>query len=125
MDRFSRMLKNKKVTINPKNKKDDKCFQYAITVTLNYKQIDNHPEQIYITPYINMYDFLSHKKDWNKLELNNKTVVLNALFIPYNARQKRPAYISKCNSDRDKQVILLMITDNKKWHYLFVNCLKE
>ena len=32
------MAKNKKTTINPKNK-DDKCFQYALTVALNYVQI--------------------------------------------------------------------------------------
>ena len=31
-------LKNKKATINPKND-DDKCFQYALTVALNYEQI--------------------------------------------------------------------------------------
>ena len=31
----SEWLKNKKATINPKNN-DDKCFQYALTVTLNY-----------------------------------------------------------------------------------------
>ena len=31
-------LKNKKATINPKNK-DDKCFQYALIVVLNYKKI--------------------------------------------------------------------------------------
>ena len=31
-------LKNKKPTINPKNK-DDKCFQYALTVALNYEKI--------------------------------------------------------------------------------------
>ena len=30
-------LKNKKPTINPKNK-DDKCFQYALTVALNYEK---------------------------------------------------------------------------------------
>ena len=29
-------LKHKKNTINPQNKKDDKCFQYALTVALNY-----------------------------------------------------------------------------------------
>ena len=34
-------LKNKKTIINPKNK-DDKCFQYAITVALNYKYIILH-----------------------------------------------------------------------------------
>ena len=30
-------LKNKKATINPQNEKDDKCFQYALIVALNYK----------------------------------------------------------------------------------------
>ena len=34
----SEWLKNKKATINPKNN-DEKCFQYAITVALNYEQI--------------------------------------------------------------------------------------
>ena len=31
-------LKTKNATINPKNN-DDKCFQYALTVTLNHEQI--------------------------------------------------------------------------------------
>ena len=33
------MAKNKRATINPKNKKDDKCFQYALTLSLNYDEI--------------------------------------------------------------------------------------
>ena len=32
-------LVNKRATINPKNKKDNKCFQYAITIALNYNKI--------------------------------------------------------------------------------------
>ena len=36
-------LKNKKATINPKNN-DDKCFQYGLTVALNYQNIKNIPE---------------------------------------------------------------------------------
>ena len=32
-------MKNKKATINPINKKDHKCFQYAVTVSLNHKEI--------------------------------------------------------------------------------------
>ena len=39
-------LKNKKVTINPQNTKDNKCFQYAITAALNYRNIDSHLERI-------------------------------------------------------------------------------
>ena len=43
------------------------------------------------------------------------------LFISYNTKQIKPAYISKYNSNRETQVMLLMITDNnKKWRYLFV-----
>ena len=40
--------------------------------------------------------------------------------MPYNTKQVRPAYISKYIYKRDNQVILLMITDNEKWHYLAV-----
>ena len=32
-------LKNKKAAINPQNEKDDKCFQYALTVALSHEQI--------------------------------------------------------------------------------------
>ena len=32
-------IKNKKATINPINRKDSKCFQYAVTVVLNQKEI--------------------------------------------------------------------------------------
>ena len=37
-------LHNKGVTTNPKNTKDNNCFQYAITVGLNDQNIDCHPE---------------------------------------------------------------------------------
>ena len=50
-------IKNKKATINPINKKDNKCFQYAITVSLNYEQIRKHVERITkIKPFINKYE---------------------------------------------------------------------
>ena len=32
-------IKNKKETINPINKKDNKCFQYAVPITLNLEEI--------------------------------------------------------------------------------------
>ena len=58
-------LKKKKATINPKNK-DDKCFQYALTVALNYEKIKKDAQRISkITPFIDQYnwkeiDFPSH-----------------------------------------------------------------
>ena len=39
-------LKSKKATINPINKKYYKCFQYDITVALNYEEIKKDPQRI-------------------------------------------------------------------------------
>ena len=38
--------------------------------------------------------------------------------MPYNTEQICCANISEYNNERENQVILLMITDGKKWHYL-------
>ena len=40
------------------------------------------------------------------------------LFVPYNTKEIRTAYKSKNNNGRENEVILLMITNGKKWHYL-------
>ena len=69
-------------------------------------------------------DFTSHSTDWKKFGLNNKSIALNILFIPYITDEIRLAYKSKYNFKRkSRQVILLMITDGKKWHYLAVKSL--
>ena len=87
-------IKNKGVTINPKNTKDNNCFQYAIIAALNYHNINNHPERISkLKPLINNYnwkdiEFPAHSKDWKKFECNNKTIALNVLYLPYNAKQE-------------------------------------
>ena len=66
-------LKNKKATIN-KKKKDDKCFQYALAVALNYEKIRKDPQRISkIKPFIDQYnwkeiDFPSHIEDWKNIE---------------------------------------------------------
>ena len=39
-------IENKKATINPQNKKDDKCFQYASTVALNHEKIKRDRQRI-------------------------------------------------------------------------------
>ena len=47
-------IKIKKATINPINKKFHKCFQYAVTVALNHKEIGKNSERITkIKPFIN------------------------------------------------------------------------
>ena len=57
-------------------------------------------------------------------EQNNKEIALNVLFIPNNKKEIEPAYTSKYNDKRKKQVILLMITDgDNRWHYRAVKSL--
>ena len=120
-------IKNKGVTINPKNTKDNNCFQYAIIAALNHQNIEHHPERISkLKPFLNNYnwkdiDFPSHSKDWRKFEYNNKAIALNIIYVPYKTKQIRPAYISEHNKECDTKVTLLMITDGtENWHYLAV-----
>ena len=94
---------------------------------MNYQSINSHPERISnLKPFINTYnskdiEFPSHSKDWKKFEQNIKTLALNILYVPYNTKQIKQAYISKYNNERDNQVNLLMITDGKtNWHYLAI-----
>ena len=50
-------LKSKKYTINTQNKNDNNCFQYALTVALNYDKINNNSEKLSkITPFIDQYN---------------------------------------------------------------------
>ena len=49
-------IKNKKATLNPINKKDNKCFQYALTFTLNQEEIGKYRERITKSkPFVNKY----------------------------------------------------------------------
>ena len=111
-------LKDKKCTINQKNT-DNKCFQYATTLTLNFNNIDKHHQRISkIKPFIDDYNwndinFPAAKKDWNKFEVNNKNVDLNILYVPFNTKKIEIAYKSKYNLIRDNQIILLMISNDK------------
>ena len=117
-------LKNKKSTINPINN-DYKCFQYAVTLALNLDKIRKNPQRISkVKPFIDQYnwkdiDFPATSKDWKKFELNNE-IALNILYVPHNTRKIHVAYKSKHNLTYENQIILLMITDGEKWHYLTV-----
>ena len=69
-------LKNKGVTINPKNIKDNNCFQYAITAALNYQNIIvirkefvilNHSLIIIIGRILSFYHTQKIGKNLNKM----------------------------------------------------------
>ena len=74
-----------------------------------------------IKSFINEYNweginFPSEKDDWKKFWKNNVTIAPNVLYAKKGKIYR--AYVSKRNSNREKQVILLMISNEKQWHYL-------
>ena len=90
-------IKIKKATINTKDNADN-CFQYVLTVTLNYQHIKRGSQKISkIKHFIDQYNwkgvnFPSHKEDWKKFESNNKSIALNISFMLYNTEKIRLAY---------------------------------
>ena len=72
-------IANKGATMNPKNERDNKCFQYSITSALNYNKIKN----IYLKKIEKLkrvdVDFSSHQRNWEEFE---KTI-LQLLVMSY------------------------------------------
>ena len=101
---------------------------------LNYEEIKKDPQRITkIKPFINKYNweginFPSEKDDWKNLRKIMWQLVL--MFCMLKKKKIYPAYVSKHNSNREKQVILLMISNGEireakskgrgQWHYLAV-----
>ena len=89
-------------------------IQYAITTASNHEQIKKDSQRTSrIKPP-------SHIKDQKNFELNNRSFALNILFLAQNSQEIKHAHKSKNNLNRENKVIILMITDIKKQHYLAV-----
>ena len=104
-----------------------------VKAALNYEEIESHPERVSnIKPFTNQYKWkginhpskidasknFENNNPTNALEKNNPTIALNILYI--KEKEICPAYISKINSNSEKQIILLMIPNEEKegWHFL-------
>ena len=102
------------------------CRKFA----LNLDKIKKDPQRVSkIKPFIEKcnwedINFPSTSKDWKKFECNNE-VALNILYVPYNTKQINIAYKSKNNLTQKRQIILLMISDDQKLHYLVVKDLSR
>ena len=84
-------IKNKKATINLINRKDNECFQYAISGAINYSEIGKHAERLTkIKDFINKYkwevtNFPSEKGDWKNL----RRIILQFLFMFSTLKMKK------------------------------------
>ena len=90
----------------------------------SWKKNKKDPQRITeIKPFINKYNweeinFSSEKDDWKKFGKTNVTIALNVLCA--KNEKVHPAYVLKHYSNREKQVLLLMIANGERWHYLAV-----
>ena len=76
-------IKKKKATKND----DNKCFQYAKTIALNFDKIKKDTQRVSnIKPFINNYyweriNYPSKIKDWRIFDKNNPIIALNILYF--------------------------------------------
>ena len=95
---------------------------------INFFYYNFNKTSIYrVGSYIDSLKWLKNKKSTINPKNNNHkcfqyaaTLALNNLYIPRNTKKIQLAYRSKDNLTSNKQIILLMITDGEKWHYLVV-----
>ena len=76
---------SKKATINPKNEKENKCFQWSIISGLNYNKIKEKDLKKILKFKRVDTDFSSYQRDWEEFEQNNTSIALNVLFVSYNS----------------------------------------
>ena len=129
--RSSGWLQGKKDAINNNNnnnnnnKNNNNNLQNALNDALNYQAIKNNLQRISkLKNYIKMYNweainFPSRSKEWQTFEENNDTITLNILYVEKFANKISVTYKSKYNKS-EKKVLLLMIGDGIKYHYLAV-----
>ena len=85
---------------------------------LNYGEITCNPERVSnIKTFINKYKwkgihYPSEIEDWKRFEKYSQTIALIILYT--KEREICPAYVSKINSDCEKQIILLIIPNIEK-----------
>ena len=108
-------------------KKDNKCF-HSVTAASNHEEIKKKNSQKIpkTKAFINKYNweeitYLSQKDVQKKFQKNQGAIALNVLY----AKKEKiyPTYVSKHNSNHEKQVTLLMILNGEGWHYLTLKML--
>ena len=103
-------IASKKATINPKNEKDNKCFQWSIIAGLNYNIIKEKELKKLLNFKRVDIDFSSHQRYWKNFEQENNLIAINVLFVPHDSEEIKFAYKSNYKKCKN-QVILLMIND--------------
>ena len=93
-------IASKKATINPKNEKDNKCFQWSIIAGLNYNIIKEKELKELLKFKRADTDFSSNQRYWENFEQENNSIVINVLFVSHNSEEINLAYKSSYNKHK-------------------------
>ena len=85
-------IASKNATINPKNEKYNKFFQWPIIAGLSYNIIKEKELKKLLNFKRVDIDFSSHQRYWEKFEQENNSIAINALFVPHNSEEIKLAY---------------------------------
>ena len=74
-----------KATINPKNEKDNKYFQWSMIARLNYIIIKEKESKKLLKSKRVDTDSSSHQRYWESFEQENNSIAINVLFASHNS----------------------------------------
>ena len=87
-------IASKKATINPKNEKDNKCFQWSIIAGLNYNIIKEKELNKLLNFKRVDTDFSSYQRYREIFKQENNSRAVNVLFVSHNNEEIKLAYKS-------------------------------
>ena len=91
----------------------------------NLDQINNNLKESVKRLNWKNIDFPASVHDYAFFEKNNEDIALNVLYVSTNTKQVRQEYISIHNFTKNKQVVLLKISYNEKWHFTALKSIRQ
>ena len=118
-------IEKKKAIINPQND-DEECFKWTVITALEWTEIKSHPERVSnLRKFVDNYDWSGLRfpvsiKDIREFEIENN-ISINILAV-----EGRDIYIHrKTNHKSDREINLLMISENGIQHYTVIKSLSR
>ncbi|XP_057299582.1 uncharacterized protein LOC130630197 [Hydractinia symbiolongicarpus] len=107
---------------------DEECFKWSIIAALHHEEIKYNPECISkLGSYAEVYswqgiEFPTIIKDISKFEKNNPDIAVNVLFVTGKTCN---ILRRSTHNEREKQVNLLLLTNDKKTNYITIKNLSR
>ena len=116
---------SKKATINPKNEKENECFNWSIIAGLNYKKI-KEKELTKLLKFSRFdTDISSYQRDWEDFQQENTSIAPIIFFRSHNSEEVMLAYKSSYNSCNNPVIFEMNNSETNNGYYFAVKHLSE